>query len=148
MGHFGSPTLKKKSEALLFGPPFQMETQPISFWLGTLLFCSSIQWLLLYSCILWFLTHILLSRALFVHFVNTVGSDQLASDKAISPDHSTNISWDHMLSKFHYKLKFNPCPAEPSFITVDPDQLASDKVSYTGSTLFSTLLEITYNWNA
>ena len=47
-----------------------------------------------------------------------------SSWSATLPDHSTNISWDHMLSKFLYT-----CPAESGFIrfgnTVDPDQLAS-----------------------
>ena len=47
----------------------------------------------------------------------------------------------------------NSCPAGPRFIRsfeniVDPDQLASDKSLRSRSTLLSTLIENTYNWNA
>ena len=45
---------------------------------------------------------------------------------------------------------FNPCPACLDLFfslenTEDPDQLASDKANRSGSTMFSTLIENTYD---
>ena len=46
---------------------------------------------------------------------------------------------------FRY-VQLNPCLSDPGFIfflkiNVDPDQLASDKATWSGSTLFSSLIE-------
>ena len=46
-----------------------------------------------------------------------------------------------VIVKIPYYELFNPCPAEPGYTlplqTVDPDQLASEKTSWSGSALFA-----------